>query len=276
MAQQQQQPGADPSLDPTAAYVNMSCFDLLLIELVPLAERMAREYEASLDRPSLVNRSSSRNANANVASTTGGAGTAIAGDGQPETELFKETMYYRLETLGYRVGLGLSERFSRDRPRFTDQLDVIKFLCKNLWLVVFKKQIDNLKTNHRVCLKPPRRMCDEFADPTPGRFCFDRQQVQTILKDEYVECGRGLPSSTAASDFPVRHHSRRISKSGHRSYGPSRNSGPTYSNFSDQDGNSQTLRLPITNDSRKDQYFCTSVIEQFHCPGNFGPPQWTI
>src|SRR5450432_657136 len=40
--------------------------------------------------------------------------------------------------------------FSRDRPRFTDNLDVIKFLCKDLWTIVFKKQIDNLKTNHRV------------------------------------------------------------------------------------------------------------------------------
>lgn len=138
---------ADPTLDPTAAYVNVSCFDLILIELVPLAERMAREYEASLDRPSLANRASKTT---NAASTTGGAGTVIAGDGQPETEVFRETMYYRLESLGYRVGLGLSERFSRDRPRFTDQLDVIKFLCKDLWTVVFKKQIDNLKTNHRV------------------------------------------------------------------------------------------------------------------------------
>lgn len=39
--------------------------------------------------------------------------------------------------------------FSRDRPRFNDTLDVIKFLCKDLWTLVFKKQIDNLKTNHR-------------------------------------------------------------------------------------------------------------------------------
>lgn len=146
----------DGGSDPTAAYVNMSCFDLLLIELVPLAERMAREYESSLDRPSLVNRPSKA---ANAASTAGGAATYTAGDGLPETTLFKETVHYRLESLGYRVGLGLTERFSRDRPRFTDQLDVIKFLCKDLWMVVFKKQIDNLKTNHRVSLSDqPKNM----------------------------------------------------------------------------------------------------------------------
>lgn len=27
---------------------------------------------------------------------------------------------------------------------------MIKFLCKELWTLVFRKQIDNLKTNHRV------------------------------------------------------------------------------------------------------------------------------
>ena len=46
--------------------------------------------------------------------------------------------------------MGWENRFSRDRSRFTDTLDVIKFLCKDMWMLVFSKQIDNLKTNHRV------------------------------------------------------------------------------------------------------------------------------
>lgn len=66
-----------------------------------------------------------------------------------DDEETNETAFFRLESLGYRVGQGLAERFSRDRPRFTDNLDVIKFLCKDLWMTLFKKQIDNLKTNHR-------------------------------------------------------------------------------------------------------------------------------
>lgn len=51
----------------------------------------------------------------------------------------------------------MNPRFSRDRPRFTDNLDVIKFLCKDLWTVLFRKQIDNLKTNHRVGGSPCRK-----------------------------------------------------------------------------------------------------------------------
>ena len=32
---------------------------------------------------------------------------------------------------------------------------MIKFLCKDLWTILFRKQIDNLKTNHRVRTYPP-------------------------------------------------------------------------------------------------------------------------
>lgn len=34
-------------------------------------------------------------------------------------------------------------------PRPSTDLDLIKFLCKDVWTAVFRKQIDNLKTNHR-------------------------------------------------------------------------------------------------------------------------------
>lgn len=33
--------------------------------------------------------------------------------------------------------------------RITDQLEAFKFICKDFWTFAFKKQIDNLKTNHR-------------------------------------------------------------------------------------------------------------------------------
>ncbi|KAJ8436799.1 hypothetical protein Cgig2_032027 [Carnegiea gigantea] len=55
----------------------------------------------------------------------------------------------RIEAIGYQVGHQLSERYTMDRPRFTDHLEAIKFICKDFWSEIFKKQIDNLKTNHR-------------------------------------------------------------------------------------------------------------------------------
>ncbi|XP_065426799.1 trafficking protein particle complex subunit 6A isoform X1 [Chrysemys picta bellii] len=54
-----------------------------------------------------------------------------------------------LEGVGFRVGQGLSERLTKETPSFKDELDVLKFLCKDLWMTVFKKQVDNLRTNHQ-------------------------------------------------------------------------------------------------------------------------------
>lgn len=55
----------------------------------------------------------------------------------------------KLENLGFRVGQGLIERLTKDSARFKDELDVMKFICKDFWTCVFKKQIDNLRTNHQ-------------------------------------------------------------------------------------------------------------------------------
>ncbi|KAG0050416.1 Trafficking protein particle complex subunit 33 [Linnemannia elongata] len=60
-----------------------------------------------------------------------------------------EAVYYKLEMIGFRVGERLIEKISKDRLRFADNLDVVKFVCKEVWMFLFKKQVDNLKTNHR-------------------------------------------------------------------------------------------------------------------------------
>eukprot|EP00301_Raphidiophrys_heterophryoidea_P028005 c9937_g1_i1.p1 GENE.c9937_g1_i1~~c9937_g1_i1.p1 ORF type:complete len:151 (+),score=31.51 c9937_g1_i1:53-505(+) len=55
----------------------------------------------------------------------------------------------KLEMLGFRVGFQLIERHTRERGRFSDTLETIKFICKEFWIDVFHKQIDNLRTNHK-------------------------------------------------------------------------------------------------------------------------------
>lgn len=55
----------------------------------------------------------------------------------------------RIEAVGYEVGQRLVERYTRDRPRFADTLEVIKFVCKELWSGIYHKQIDKLQTNNR-------------------------------------------------------------------------------------------------------------------------------
>jgi hypothetical protein len=67
--------------DPHASFLNSTCLDLLLIEIVPLAHRLANELSVT---------------------------------NEPlDDEEEREAMFYRLESLGYRVGQGLVERFVR-------------------------------------------------------------------------------------------------------------------------------------------------------------------
>ncbi|EGG12881.1 uncharacterized protein MELLADRAFT_87210 [Melampsora larici-populina 98AG31] len=75
----------------------------------------------------------------------------------------QEGFIKRIDQLGYKVGYILSEKLIKDKPRLPrnpqyasthesfvpDSLEVIKFICKDLWLSIFNKQVDNLRTNHR-------------------------------------------------------------------------------------------------------------------------------
>lgn len=65
---------------------------------------------------------------------------------QPDQEL----AFYRIERIGFQAGLRLADRLVLGHRLFTDQLDIFKYLCKEYWTVLFHKQIDNLKTNHKV------------------------------------------------------------------------------------------------------------------------------
>ena len=67
----------------------------------------------------------------------------------------------KLERLGYAIGYRLTERLaytktwnsllSQDAVAQTSaqQLEAVKFLCKEVWVQLFGKQIDKLQTNHR-------------------------------------------------------------------------------------------------------------------------------
>ncbi|KAK5121919.1 hypothetical protein LTR85_004491 [Meristemomyces frigidus] len=227
MSRLSQQPVDDDTLNPKVA---ASALDFLLIELVPLAQRITEQLHAreqalidEYKRSRIFNRTASKapaghksqtsgdesNAgNTNVTVTDGslgkdsasgatGAEAAQAGSitslGFPAMdESTREGVFFRLDGLGYRVGQGLVERFSANKPRPTTPLDAIKFICKDLWILVFRKQIDNLKTNHRGIFvltdnrfQPLSRMSvDRRAGPKAAEEAIAR--AQTYL---YFPCG---------------------------------------------------------------------------------------
>lgn len=114
-----------PYVDPTFSLVNTSCLDLLLIELVPMAYRItadlaAREEEwihgASASaaspsaRPKQLAGSPGNDAASTVAARTEGGGH-VGVAGTVDEEESREAVFHRLEALGYRVGLGVVERY---------------------------------------------------------------------------------------------------------------------------------------------------------------------
>ncbi|KAK3717763.1 hypothetical protein LTR37_005534 [Vermiconidia calcicola] len=147
-----------------------SALDFLLIELVPLAQRITEQVQAR-DQALIDEYRRSKVFNGSNNDTTTPTMTEAASEEPkkkpkkgakpepteptttlgfpPTTPQTRETMFWRLDSLGYRVGQGLVERFSTGKPRPQTPLDAIKFICKDLWTLVFRKQIDNLKTNHR-------------------------------------------------------------------------------------------------------------------------------
>ncbi|XP_004401044.1 PREDICTED: trafficking protein particle complex subunit 6A isoform X1 [Odobenus rosmarus divergens] len=54
-----------------------------------------------------------------------------------------------LEGMGFRVGQALGERLPQETLAFREELDILKFLCRDLWVAVFQKQMDSLRTNHQ-------------------------------------------------------------------------------------------------------------------------------
>ena len=60
-----------------------------------------------------------------------------------------EVLYGKLESLGYSVGHRLVERYTKDVNWLSSELDMIKFVCKEFWLAVWKRQVDKLQTNYK-------------------------------------------------------------------------------------------------------------------------------
>ena len=96
--------------------MNETLFNLLFVELVDLSLRQSIPHDSEIPQPD------------------------------------QELAFYRIERIGYSVGQKLVDRLVQGHRLFSDQLDILKYICKEYWTVLFQKQIDNLKTNHKVKL----------------------------------------------------------------------------------------------------------------------------
>ena len=82
--------------------------DFLLIELVPLVARTSSELAVKDEQWSKgLNNDTSKRDNGSASENAGDASGSVIGLDEDEA---RETFHHRLETLGYRVGLGIAER----------------------------------------------------------------------------------------------------------------------------------------------------------------------
>lgn len=104
-----------PPTDAHTRLLSASCLDFLLIELVPMAERLAHEPAARGVDPIASDDNGEKKEEGEgegegdktqTQTQTNGTGTAPPDD----EETRREATFFRLEGLGYRVGQGLAER----------------------------------------------------------------------------------------------------------------------------------------------------------------------
>ncbi|KAG8220275.1 hypothetical protein J3R82DRAFT_2866 [Butyriboletus roseoflavus] len=142
--------------DPPVRFVDGAAMDYLLIEAVnalrassAVAAARAKKIEQEMTDAGLLpppppspGTKPQQSHRDSVGSTTSRTQVASTDD--------DEGVRTRLEAIGLHVGGNFVERLCRDRPLFGDSLDAIKFVCKELWVSCWDKQVDNLRTNHRV------------------------------------------------------------------------------------------------------------------------------
>ena len=97
--------------------------------------------------------------------------TSLASKAATRVDDEEEGLRLRLEAIGMHVGANITERYlhpfhpclshittcmfrrlCHGKPYFSETLESIKFVCKDLWTTCWDKQVDNLRTNHRVSL----------------------------------------------------------------------------------------------------------------------------
>ncbi|KAL0565073.1 hypothetical protein V5O48_016959 [Marasmius crinis-equi] len=141
--------------DPPTRYVDGAMMDYFLIEVVntlressAVATARSKKIEQEMLEAGLVPppppasvtspKPDARDSTTSLNSTRGKTAGVVDEE--------EEALRVRLEAIGLHVGANITER---DRPLFTETLDTIKFICKDLWSACWNKQVDNLRTNHR-------------------------------------------------------------------------------------------------------------------------------
>ncbi|KAM9909846.1 hypothetical protein OXX69_005043 [Metschnikowia pulcherrima] len=177
-------------------YVNNVCFNLLLQEIVPasvrvtqkLAETENGEFTRDSDAQTRINTQLS-----DIVDDTPGKVAIFDSE-----SLNSEDVQLRVEGYGYDLGLRLTEVLmykAATKSKIVDVLEIMKFICRDVWRCLYGKQMDNLRTNHRGTFV----LIDNKYKVTAG-FSSENGKADVVAKARtytYLPCGiiRGILSS---------------------------------------------------------------------------------
>lgn len=131
----------------TQSQVNSVCLDLLLQEVVPTSVRISLQLN---DRKLA--------SNPDVQTRIDTALSSLHQDLPGTTAVFDSALIsldevtIRVESYGYDLGIRLTEVLLfklKSNTKLVDILEIMKFVCRDLWKSLYGKQMDNLRTNHR-------------------------------------------------------------------------------------------------------------------------------
>lgn len=169
--------------------ISYSSFELLLQEIVPTSIRVSKALSTgSTTQPQ------DKTIPTNVSSTSSDSNSessplnqtridtqlsSIAND-LPGTVNILDTsllptddVTIRIEQLGFNLGMKIAELLLYQNPstKIIDILDIMKFICRDVWKCFYNKQIDNLRTNHRgtfVLIDNNYKLINQFSSGSAG------------------------------------------------------------------------------------------------------------
>lgn len=179
--------------------VSASSLSLLILEIVPTSIRVS--YKLQLTKFNESNSLTQTRIDTPLLSIEGDlAGTVNV----LNSELIDEDdVTVRIEEYGFTLGVRLSEVLmyksstggAGANAKIVDVLDIMKFVCRDVWKCLYNKQMDNLRTNHRgtfVLVDNNYRLIANFN--SPEGMAYTLRKAKTYL---WFPCGviRGILSN---------------------------------------------------------------------------------
>ncbi|CDK26944.1 unnamed protein product [Kuraishia capsulata CBS 1993] len=152
--------------------VNTLCLDYLLMETIPLSLRVTKTLsDSSKGVPTQGIRQlkidPKKPEEEDLLFRSGGIDILL-----DDTAIQDENSIFRIESYGYEIGTKLADCLiymkSDGNLQISQPLDIMKFICRDVWKLLYSKQMDNLRTNHSgtfVLIDHNFRLISNMASP---------------------------------------------------------------------------------------------------------------